>query len=311
MRRNKDFVIFAIIAAILVGAVWFFKIKSTPVSTIPTSARLQVTTSFYPLYFFATQIGGDKADIVNIIPTGVEPHDYEPSAQNIIEIENSKLLVLNGGGLEAWGEKIAKTIPAGHTLILTVGKDLITQTITEGGAAIIDPHVWLSPPLAKKMVDKIAAGFEQVDPTNATYYESNAQTLIDKLSTLDSHFQSGLANCEQTDIVTSHAAFGYLATAYHLNQVSIAGLSPDVEPSPKDLGAIIELVKKNNIKFIFFESLASPKLSETIARETGAQTLVLNPIEGLTPEEVATGKDYFTAMEQNLNNLQLALGCKK
>lgn len=304
MKKNKDIITFIFVAVLIIGVVWFAKSKFAPNANVPMSTKLQVTTSFYPLYFFATQIGGNMADITNIIPTGAEPHDYEPSAQNIIEMENSKLLILNGGGLEAWGDKVAQTLTPGRTLIVTVGKDIINQTTT-------DPHIWLSPPLAKTMVEKIVAGFAQVDGANAAYYEANAQVLTQKLSDLDTAYKNGLASCTGTDIITSHAAFGYLATAYHLQQVSIAGLSPDAEPSPKQLGDIVQLARANNIKYIFFESLASPKLSETIAREVGAQTLVLNPIEGLTPSEVAQGDDYFSVMQKNLTNLELALGCQK
>lgn len=310
MNKQKDIIIFLVIVIVIVGGVWFFKSRATGPSA-PVSTKLQVTTSFYPLYFFTTQIAGDRADVTNIIPTGAEPHDYEPSAQDIIEMTNSKLLLLNGGGLEAWGDKIAQVINPSHTLIVTVGQDITNQMVNENGANIVDPHIWLSPPLAKTIVEKIVAGFAQVDPNNSVYYEMNAQALLLKLDDLDNAYKTGLANCASADIITSHAAFGYLATAYHLNQIPIAGLSPDAEPSPKQLGDIVQLAKKDNIKYIFFESLASPKLSETIAHEVGAQTLVLNPIEGLTPDEVAQGNDYFTEMQKNLENLQLALGCQK
>lgn len=310
MQKNKDIIIFIVVTMLIIGVVWFAKSKFTVTSNVPVSTKLQVTTSFYPLYFFATQVAGDRAEVTNIIPTGAEPHDYEPSAQDIIEMENSKLLILNGGGLEAWGDKMAQIINPAQTLIITVGKDITDQTVIEGSSNIVDPHIWLSPPLAKVMVEKIVAGFAQVDPVNAVYYEANATALTQKLSDLDTAYKTGLASCTGTDIITSHAAFGYLATAYHLTQVPIAGLSPDAEPSPKQLGDIVQLAKANNIKYIFFESLASPKLSETIAREIGAQTLVLNPIEGLTPAEVAQGDDYFTEMEKNLVNLELVLNCK-
>lgn len=305
MNKQKDLIVFCIVAVFIIAAVWLLKSKFTPTAVSPASTKLQVTTSFYPLYFFATQIGGDKVSVTNITPTGVEPHDYEPSAQNIIEIENSKLLILNGGGLEAWASKITQAITQAHTLVVIAGEDIFSQNTA------VDPHIWLSPVLAIAMVEKITTGFLQVDPANAPYYEMNKESLIQKLKNLDAEYQGGLAVCAETNIVTSHSAFGHLASAYHLNQISIAGLSPDAEPSPKQLGAIIQLVKKSNIKYIFFESLVSPKLSEMIAREAGTQILVLNPIEGLTPDEVTGGADYFTEMKKNLSNLQLALGCKQ
>jgi zinc transport system substrate-binding protein len=272
--------------------------------------ELNVAASFYPLYFFAQQIGGDKATVTNITPAGGEPHDYEPTAQDIAQIENDKLLIFNGGNLEAWGEKIKQNIDPKRTLVVTAGENLTTQNVVEDGKSMTDPHIWLSPQLAEQMVDKIEAGFAQVDPTNADTYAANAAELKSKLVALDTEYKQGLARCETKDIITSHAAFGYIATAYHLNQVPIAGLSPDAEPSPQQLADVADFAKKNNVKIIFFESLVSPKLSQTIANEIGVKTMVLNPIEGLTSDEVAQGKSYLTEMEQNLTNLKIALQCQ-
>lgn len=275
------------------------------------SSRIQVAASFYPLYFFSQQIGGDKADIINITPAGAEPHDYEPTAQDIAKIENSKLLVLNGGGLEAWGENIKQNLESQNTVIVTVGDGLTNQQVVEEGENMTDPHIWLSPLLAKEMVDKIMNGFIEADPQNKDYYQSNAIALKAQLSDLDMQYKQGLATCQEKNIITSHTAFGYLATAYGFNQVSITGLSPDAEPSPQQLADVVKFARANNVKYIFFESLVSPKLSNTIATEIGAQTMVLNPLEGLTDEEISKGKNYFTEMENNLANLQTALQCKK
>ena len=275
------------------------------------SSKIQVAASFYPLYYFSQQIGGDKVDVINLTPAGAEPHDYEPTAQDIAKIENSKLLVLNGGGLEAWGDNIKQNLQSKDTVIVTVGEGLTNQQVMEEGENMTDPHIWLSPPLAKEIVDKITSGFIQIDPTNKDYYQSNATALKAKLDDLDMQYRQGLASCQEKNIITSHAAFGYLATAYGLHQVPITGLSPDVEPSPQQLADIVKFAKANNVKYIFFESLVSPKLSNTIASEVGAKTMVLNPIEGLTNEEISQGKSYFTEMESNLANLQTALQCKK
>jgi zinc transport system substrate-binding protein len=180
----------------------------------------------------------------------------------------------------------------------------------EDGQDVIDPHIWLSPPLVKQITDKITQALIQIDPANSNYYQTNANSLKAKLDNLDVEYKQGLSNCAEKNIITSHAAFGYLATTYGLNQVSIAGLSPDAEPSPQQLADITKFAKANNVKFIFFESLVSPKLSDTIANEIGAKTLVLNPIEGLTNDEISQGKNYFTEMQNNLSNLKIALQCK-
>jgi zinc transport system substrate-binding protein len=273
------------------------------------SSKIKVVTSFYPLYFFTSQIVGDKAVVSNITPSGAEPHEYEPTARDMATIEGSNLLILNGGGLESWGKNIRSNINADKTKIVMAGEDLTTMALIKEEQKVVDPHIWLSPILAQQMIDSIESGLSQVDPNNTLYYESNAKNLKEKLSVLDEEFKQGLSTCGDKNIVTSHSAFAYLAREYNLNQVSIAGLSPEEEPSSKQMADIAKFAKDNNVKYIFFESLISPKLSETIAKEIGAQTLVLNPIEGLTEEEINSGKDYFTEMRNNLANLKIALQC--
>jgi len=284
------------------------------------SPKIKVVTSFYPLYFFTSQITGDKAVVSNITPAGAEPHEYEPTARDIASIEDSNLLVLNGGGLEGWSENVQSNLNKDKTKVIVAGDGLTTKTVveeeeheesTEEGHHHdgIDPHIWLSPVLARQMVDKIESGLSISDPSNSSYYKSNAEILKNKLSVLDEEFRNGLVACGSKNIITSHSAFAYLASAYGLNQVSIAGLSTEEEPSSKEMSEIAKFAKDNNVKYIFFESLISPKLSETIAKEIGAQTLVLNPIEGLTEDEINSGKDYFSEMRSNLVNLKIALQC--
>ncbi len=305
MKKNLFIII---IVLVLIGGFTIFNKNSQPAK--PNNNKLQITASFYPLYFFANQIGGDKTEVKNITPAGAEPHDYEPTTQDIARIETSNMLVLNGG-VEAWGDKMKNNLKEKPVMIVIAGEGLLTQQLAEEGEKIQDPHVWLSPQLAKKEVEKIAQGFITVDPTNKSYYERNAKTLENNLDQLDAAYKQGLSNCEQKDIITSHAAFGYLARAYGLNQVAIAGLSPDTEPSSQQLTEVAKFAKENNVKYIFFESLVSPKLSETVAKEVNAKTLVLDPLEGLSDDESKQGKNYFTVMEDNLKNLQEALQCKK
>jgi zinc transport system substrate-binding protein len=306
---NKKYISGLIVGIIFIG-LFTLIIKNRSTTPLVSSGKVQVVASFYPLYYFASQIGGDKANVLNITPAGAEPHDYEPTPSDIVSIENSKLLILQGTGLEAWGDNIKKNIDPKQTTILTVGQELMTQNVVEGETTVIDPHTWLSPPLASEMADKILAGFITTDPTNTTYYQTNEVKLKIDLATLDMEYKNGLVNCASKDIVTSHAAFGYLSTTYGLNQVPISGLSPDAEPSPKQLADVADFVKKNKVQYIFFESLVSPKLSETIARETGTKTMVLDPIEGITQEDLAKGDNYMTVMRSNLKNLETVLQCK-
>lgn len=305
---NKKYIVGLVLGVVVIGLVTL-AIKNNGRAPDASSSRPQVVASFYPLYFFASQIAGDKADVSNVTPAGAEPHDYEPTAQDIAKIESSNLLVLNGGGLEAWADNVKENIDHKKTAIVIAGESLTTQEVVEEGEKITDPHVWLSPVLAIQMVNKIEAGLVQADPSNASYYESNARTLKSKLGALDTEYKYGLATCKEKNIITSHAAFGYLATTYNLNQVSITGVSPDAEPSPQELAQVAKFARDNHVKYIFFESLVSPKLSQTIATEVGAQTLVLNPLEGLTGDEITSGKDYFSEMRNNLTNLKTALQC--
>lgn len=309
---NKNLTILLFIGALIVGGIYLFSntvSKNTSVSN-PASRKLRVETSFYPLYYFASQIGGNKAEVTNITPSGAEPHDYDPSTRDITDIEKSNMLVLNGG-VESWGDKIRNNLMGTRVTVVTAGAGLLTQQVVEEGKNQVDPHVWLDPINAKKEAHVITLGFTKIDSANTSYYEQNERTLDAKLDQLDSTYKTGLASCKQKDIITSHAAFGYLATRYNLRQVAIAGLSPDAEPSAQQLADVAKFAKDNNVKYIFFESLISPKLSQTIASEIGAQTMVLDPIEGVSNDDMKAGKDYYSIMQDNLKNLQIALECNK
>ncbi len=269
-----------------------------------------MVASFYPLYYFSERIGVDKANVYNLTPAGAEPHDYEPTAQDMALIESSNLLVLNGGNLEAWGDNIKNNLNPKQTVLVVAGENFVNKQVVEGGKDMVDPHIWLSPLLAEKMVDKILSGFQASDSANASYYVANAELLKEDLRGLNADYSAELKNCALNDIVTSHASFGYMASVYNLHQIFIAGLSPDAEPSPKEIGVIAKLAKERGVKYIFFESMVSPKLSETIAAEVGAKTLALNPLEGLTITDIRAGKNYFTEMRKNLDNLKIALECR-
>jgi zinc transport system substrate-binding protein len=303
---RKIFFLILIFISLGIGLFYVYKRQEINVN----SQKLQITASFYPYYFFASQIGGNKVQVTNITPAGAEPHDYEPSSGDIVQIENSKLLILNGV-VEPWSESIQENLKGKNTKVLIAGQGLFTQKVTdENGVYTTDPHVWVSIRLAEKQVTTILNEMVQIDPINASYYKGNANKLLSSLNNLDQDYKKGLSSCQKKDIVTSHAAFGYLAADYRLTQIPIAGLSPDAEPSLEQLANITNFVKKNNIKYIFFESLVSPKLAETIAGETGAKTLVLDPLEGLTPDALSQGQNYLTVMQENLHNLEIALECK-
>jgi len=287
---------------------WSFGLFQSSDRKISSKGKTLVTTSIYPLYFFINFIGGDKVETINLTPVGLEPHDYDLKATDLMKIEQSKILFLNGG-IESWGDKIKNNLQGSKLKIVTVGEGLFDQNMGDGEVKF-DPHVWLSPRLAVEQARKITLSLISVDVGNKTTYENNLEKIIQEFSTLDQQFKTGLQTCERRDFVTSHASFGYLAKDYALKQISLAGLSPDEEPSPKKLAEVAKFASQNNIKFIFFENLVSPKLSETLASEINAKTLILDPIEGVSLEDQKQGKNYFTIMRENLNNLRVAMNCQ-
>jgi zinc transport system substrate-binding protein len=321
---------------------------NTPAPAEAEAAKLNVEVSFYPMYEFTKNVAGDLANVHTLVPAGMEPHDWEPTPQDIASIEKADVLVYNGAGMESWIDQVTDSltnakliqVEASHGIDLLEGSeedehehadttdthDHADEATTEehdhdhdaeaeeghthdhghdhGG---LDPHVWLSPALAVKEVRNIEAGLAQAAPEHAEQFKQNADAYVAKLEALDQDFKTAVADSKRKDFITQHAAFGYLAQEYGLQQVPIAGLSPEQEPSAAQMAAVIDFAKEHQVKTIFFETLVSSKVSETIASEVGAKTAVLNPIEGLTEEEIASGMDYIGVMRQNLEALKLAL----
>ena len=266
----------------------------------PDDGKLKVTASFYPLAYFAEQISGGLAEVSSITPLGIEPHDFEPTPKDIIKIKSSDVFLFIGGGFDSWAGKTAKDLKSDK---------IISLELSSHFKPINNPHIWLDPALAQKEALIIRDALIEADPLNKDGYIYNGEIFVSKLANLDVKYQQGLANCEVRDIIVPHDAFSHLAGRYNLTVVSIAGLSPDQEPSPRQLGEIIKLIREKNIRFIFFEPLANKKFAETIALEANAGMLSLNPIEGLAEDKIEMGKDYFSIMEENLNNLRKALYC--
>ncbi len=295
-----------IVVVLAAVALVFYFLVTRENKITPPDDRLTVSTSFYPLTFLVEGIAGDLAIVNTITPAGAEPHEYEPTTQDLVAIEKSKLLFLNGAGFESWAEGY---VSAGATIV-PVADTLVTQNFVAGESVARDPHVWLDPTLAKASAQIVLDALVAADPGHEQEYKVNAETFLKQFDDLDAAFQAGLATCARRDIVTGHAAFGYLAARYTLTQVPISGLSPDEEPSPRRMAEVAEFVKNSGVEYIFFESLVNPELAVTIANEVGVKTLVLNPLEGLTPDEVSQGKNYFTEMRQNLAHLRTALQCQ-
>ncbi len=273
--------------------------------------KLTVVASFYPMAEFAHQVGGDHVRVTTLVKPGIEPHDYEPSPRDVANLYKAKVLVYNGAGLEKWIGKLAPDLTGHGVTLVETSQGLQLQTAPAGDSrAATDPHIWLDPVLAIQQVKRIQTALSKADPTHSKAYAQNATRYIQELQALDTDFRTGLAHCERHDIVTSHRAFGYLAAQYNLQVVNIAGLSPDDEPSPQDLATVADFVREHDVHYIFFETLVSPKLAQTIAAETGVQTMVFNPLEGLTQQQIDRGMSYTAVQKDNLQALRTALHCQ-
>ena len=290
-------------------------------------AAVPVLASFYPLQEIAQRVGGDRVAVTNLTAAGAEPHELELSPRDLERLRQSRLLVYVGGGFQPALERAVEATqsPDLVSLDVTQGMPLLeghdeddhgatTKTGAAGGAQdaaaeLTDPHVWLDPVFMKEMVTKVRDALIRIDPAGRERYEANAPAYQRELEALDQEFREGLKNCRRREIVTSHASFAYLAQRYGLEQEAITGVSPESEPSPQRLREIVQFAREHDVKVIDFETLVEPRVAETIAREVGARTLVLNPIEGLTPAEQAEGKDYRTLMRENLANLRAGLEC--
>ena len=280
---------------------------------------LKVMASFYPMYDFAAKIGGDKAEVITLVPSGTEPHDWEPADADIRNLEEADLFIYSGAGMEHWVDDVLASLDNKNLISVEASKGVALRDghshshEEEEGAGEpeeegqYDPHVWLSPLNAEKEMENIKNAYIKADPDNRDYYEANYELYASRFADLNQKFQDTLSSLPNKDIVVSHEAFGYLCDAYGLNQVGIEGLSPDSEPSPARMAEIIDFVRANHVRVIFFEELVSPKVAETIAKETGSSVQVLNPLEGLSDEELESGADYFSVMEENLKQLEAAL----
>lgn len=270
--------------------------------------KLQIVTTFYPMYDFTKNLVQDTADVSLLIPAGTESHDFEPSAKMIADIENADVLVYNSDEMETWVPSVLETIENSETVIVNAseGIDFIVSDDKDEDHAI-DPHVWLDPVLAQTEVLTIQSGLTEADPDNTDLYETNAKVYIQKLDDLNQEFETAFEGAENRSFVTQHAAFSYLAQQYDLNQIAVSGLSSGSEPSPEKLAELSVFVKENNVNYIYFEENASSKIAETLANEVGVELALLSPIEGIAQKDQDAGIDYIQLMKINLESLKKSI----
>ena len=287
--------------------------------------KISIVTTIYPVYDFACNIAGDKAEIINLVPAGIEPHDFELSTGDMQLIEQADVFIYNGADMEHFVDKTLGSISNKDLIIVECanGLELLECEHThehshedgqeEGQEAeceeehTLDPHTWLSVSNAIKEAEAIKNALVALDSENADYYESNYEAYSKELEELQNLYKTELSGLSKNTIVVAHEAFGYLCAEYGLQQEGIEGLTADSEPDSARMKEIIDFCKEEDVKVIFFEELVSPKVAETIASEIGAETMVLNPIEGLTAEQEEQGLDYIDLMKENLETLKKAL----
>lgn len=292
--------------------------QTTPSSQVTQeSDNLQVVASFYPMYEFAEKVGGEAADVSLMIPAGGDVHGYEPSAQDLANLQTADVFVYSNTEMETWVPSVLESIDTENLTVIEADEEIeLIETqpseenhdhSEEGHTHTVDPHTWVDPANAIIQVTQIKEDFIEADPENATTYEDNAASYISELQTLKTDYDTALNEVENTEFITQHAAFGYLANRYGLTQYSLAGVSADTEASPQVMAELVTLIEEHELPVVYYNVNENESLADTVAQEAGVQTAPLHTLESLTDEEIAEGKDYINVMKDNLESLTLSI----
>lgn len=274
-----------------------------PVETDNKNNKITVITTLFPVYDFARSVGGNKADVLLLLTPGTEPHEYAPTASDIVNINNADVFAYTGYFMEQWVSGVLESITSKNLEIVDMSKG--NEIVND------DPHIWLDFENDKIMAKNIADAIIKKDPKNKDYYEKNLQDFISKIDKIDGEYKTTISSCKTKEIVYGgHYALGYLVRRFGLQYTAAQGLAPDSEPTVKDLIKLVDQIKNDDVKYIFYEELASPKVAETISNETGAKMLLLNNLESLPKDEFQNGKTFIDAMYQSLDNIKVGLDCK-
>jgi len=291
---------------------------------LPTTVvadRLTVVASAFPLYDFVREVAGPAADMRLLLPPGVDPHSWEPRPSDIVLLSSADVFLYTSEKMEPWAGNFVRTIRKRDTISTEVMDSLgfsrgderynSTEVIEGGDDHAKDPHFWLNLSFSARTVEMIGGLLANSDPENKERYVSGAREYTRKLTQLDEAFLAGLKECGTRQLVTGgHAAFGHLARRYGLEQISVYGLSPDAEPSPRHLAGIVNLVREKNIQTIFSEELMNPRMTEVLSQETGTKIMTLNPAGNLTAVQWQEGLTFIEIMERNLEILREGLYCE-
>ena len=282
--------------------------------TVNAEDKLDVVTTFYPMYFLAQRIGGDLAQVDMLLNKGQDAHSYESTAQDVVAVQNSDLFIYQDDEMEFFVQDLLSVVDTEKTYVLesTQGIELLEgdhqheeeEAHEEGHSHDYDPHTWLDPILFSEQALNVKDAFIEVDPDNTAVYEANAQALVEDLEALNNEFIDSLQGLEDRTLVVQHAAFGYLTHAYNLEQVAITGLITNAEPSAQQLVEISKFISENNVEVIYIDPATSTSISETIANTTGVELRPLRTLEFVSNEEMEQGIDYLTLMRENLQQLK-------
>ncbi len=326
MRRFAGLNVLLIIAFAVILAVCALSCRKKAENALDKN-RLTVVTSLFPLYDFAKNIGGVRADVSLLLPPGVEPHSFEPTPDDIIRLGKADIFIYTNNYMEPWTNDILKGINNPGLVIVNSSKNIEMfreyenehkgsgkkheregEAHEHGG---MDPHVWLDFTNAAKMIDAISEGFSKKDPMHVEFYRQNAESYKAKLLALDKKFSESLAGCKKRVFLSGgHYSFGYLARRYNLHYMSAYGFSPDAEPNAKDLIDLSKELKRNGLHHIFYEELISPRVAQTIAGETGAKLLPLSGAHNVSRDQLNRNVTFLSLMEENLENLKTGLECR-
>ncbi len=275
----------------------------------PAGGPVKVLATFYPVYDFAANVGGNRISLSLLVPKTVDVHEFEPTPQSIQAVANANVLIFSGAGLEPWIPQI--TAAAGNPGLVLVDSSqgiplLPVPSQFQKGNRTVDPHIWLDPQLAKQQVTNILNGLIKADPNDQEYFASNAEKYIAKLDALNSEISDVAAHAKTRYFVTFHEAFAYFAKRYNLTQIPISGPFEE-EPTPGEISNVVAAINGHHLCYVGYESLENPSISQSIAGQTHATLILMDPIEGLSQSDQAAGKDYLTKMQDNLGSFKLAL----
>ena len=303
MKRSTIIIIFLLIAMVLVAVLLSKKQHGI------SNAKIIVAVTTFSLFDITKHIAGESVTIVNILPFGVDPHDYEPTPKTMANIEKASLTLYSGAGLEPWTHGFSfKNRVINMSQFMELRK-LQEDEIHEHHREAIDPHYWLSFSNMTKATQLITDELIKLIPENKALYLKNRDAYLVMLKELDTQFRNKLSSCQRNTIIVNHNAFGYLAQRYHFHVESLSGLSPDAEPNAKNIVRLINTIKEHNVSTVFFESFASDRAIKSIADEAEVKVDVLQPLGNITADEAKEELTYEDMMEQNLRKLSKALSC--